>query len=180
MKIYVIRHGETNVNLENRINSINDDDLNETGILQAKEVGKKMEKLDYDLIIASPLTRTQHTANLLNTKNKKIICDNRLIERNAGIFTKQLINNIDTNDWWNLFPKQDYKDAETVKDVLDRVYNFLDEIKKIYKDKKIVLVTHGGTSKAISCYFKGIPRDGNLEVYSHNNCEIHEFDLNNK
>lgn len=177
MKIYVVRHGETNVNLENRINSINDDDLNETGILQAKEVGKKMTKIEYDFIIASPLIRTQHTAKLLNTKNKEIICDNRLIERNAGIFTKQLIENIDSDDWWNLYPKKDYKDAETVKNVLNRVYDFLDEIKKLYKEKNIILVTHGGTSKAISCYFKGIPEDGNLEAYSHNNCEIHEFDI---
>lgn len=178
MKIYVIRHGETNVNLEMRINSINDDDLNETGILQAKEVGKKMVGLDYDFIIASPLTRTQHTAKLLNTKNKEIFCDNRLIERNAGIYTKKPIKDIDSNDWWNLFPKQDYKDAETVKNVLNRVYNFLDEIKKTYKNKNIVLVTHGGTSKAITCYFKGIPKNGDLEAYSHKNCEIHEFDLN--
>ena len=41
MKIYVIRHGQTDVNVENRINSLNDDDLNEIGIIQAKQVGKK-------------------------------------------------------------------------------------------------------------------------------------------
>ena len=73
MKIYVIRHGQTDVNVENRINSLNDDDLNEIGIIQAKQVGKKMEKIEYDFIISSPLTRTKHTANLLNIKNKNII-----------------------------------------------------------------------------------------------------------
>ena len=177
MKIYVIRHGETDVNLENKINSLNDDDLNQTGIAQAKQVGKKLEKVEYDIIIASPLTRTKHTARLLNVKNKDIIYDDRLIERDAGIFTKQPLENIDSDDWWNLNPKEDYKDAETVKNVLDRIYEFLDEFKKQYKDETILLVTHGGVSKAISCYFKGIPKDGNLEKYKHNNCEMHEFNL---
>ena len=177
MKIYVIRHGETNINLENKINALNDDDLNETGIAQAKEVGKKLEKIDYDFIIASPLTRTRHTAELLNLESKNIIYDNRLVERDAGVFTKQSLKNIDSDDWWNLNPKQDYKNAETVKSVIERIYSFLDEIKLKYKNEKIILVTHGGVSKAISCYFNGIPEDGNLEKYKHNNCEIHEFNL---
>lgn len=177
MKIYVIRHGETNINLENKINALNDDDLNETGIAQAKEVGKKLEKIDYDFIIASPLSRTRHIAELLNLENKKIIYDNRLVERDAGVFTKQSLKNIESDDWWNLNPKQDYKNAETVKSVIERIYSFLDEIKLKYKNEKIILVTHGGVSKAISCYFNGIPEDGNLEKYKHNNCEIHEFNL---
>lgn len=177
MRIYVIRHGETDVNLENRINSLNEDDLNETGIMQAKQVGIELENIDYDFIISSPLIRTRHTAEVLNVKNKKIIFDNRLIERDAGVFTKQSLEHIDSDDWWNLNPKEDYKDAETVKNVLDRIYEFLDELKEQYKNEKILLVTHGGVSKAISCYFNGIPDDGNLEKYKHNNCEIHEFDL---
>ena len=61
---------------------------------------------------------------------------------------------------------------------MDRIYEFLDELKKQYKDETILLVTHGGVSKAISCYFKEIPDDGNLEKYKHNNCEIDEFNLN--
>ena len=178
MKIYVIRHGETDVNLENKINSLNEDDLNKTGIMQAKQVGRLLAEIDYDFIISSPLIRTKHTAELLNVKNKKISFDNRLIERDAGVFTKQSLDNIDSDDWWNLNPKEDYKDAETVKNVLDRIYEFLDELKKQYKDETILLVTHGGVSKAISCYFKGIPDDGNLEKYKHNNCKIHEFNLN--
>ena len=177
MKIYVIRHGQTDVNVENRINSLNDDDLNEIGIIQAKQVGKKLEKIEYNFIISSPLTRTKHTANLLNIKNKDIMYDDRLIERDAGIFTKELIENIDEDDWWNINPKVDYKDAETVKNVLKRVYDFLDELKDKYKNERIILVTHGGTSKAISCYFYGIPEDRIIHKYKHDNCEILEFDL---
>ena len=41
MNLYIVRHGQTDVNLEKCINSLNDDDLNEIGIIQAKQVGKK-------------------------------------------------------------------------------------------------------------------------------------------
>lgn len=177
MKIYVIRHGETNVNLENKINSLNDDDLNQTGIIQAKEVGNKLKDIDYDFIISSPLKRTKHTAVLLNIKNKNIIYDNRLLERDAGVFTKTSLELINSDDWWNLYPKEDYSNAEKVKSVLERVYDFLNEIKDRFSNNNIVIVTHGGVSKAISCYFYGIPSDGNLEKYKHNNCDIHEFNL---
>ena len=177
MRIYVIRHGETNVNLENKINSLNDDDLNETGIMQAKHVREQLKKTNYDLIICSPLTRTKHTANLLNYKNLDILYDDRLIERNADILTKMPLDKIDSDDWWNINPKDNYYNAESVKHVIERVYEFLDDIKNKYNDKNIILVTHGGVSKAISCYFYGIPEDGNLEKYKHNNCEIHQFEL---
>lgn len=122
MKIYVIRHGETDVNLQNRINSLNDDDINETGIKQAKITREKVKNIDYDFIICSPLTRTKHTAEILNCKNKKIIYDDRLVERGAGVFTKKLIDNINCDDWWNINPKENYYDAETVKHVISRVY----------------------------------------------------------
>lgn len=177
MKIYVVRHGETSVNLEEKINGINDDDLNKTGIEQAKKLRKFISKIDYDFIISSPLTRAKNTAKLLNTKNKQIIFDERIIERNAGIFTKTFIKDIDSDDWWNVYPKEDYKDAETVESVLKRINCFIDDIKEEYKNNNIIIVTHGGVSKAISCYLYGIPKDGNLQKYKHKNCEIKEYNL---
>ena len=177
MILYVVRHGQTNINLEDKINSLNDDDLNQTGVKQAIELRNYFAKIDYDLIISSPLTRTSHTSKLLNIKNRNIIYDKRLLERDAGIFTKKEIKLLDKNDWWNVYPLNNYKNAEPVKNVIKRVYLFLDEIKEKYSDKSIILVTHGGISKVISCYFYGIPSDGNLECYSLNNCEIKKIEL---
>ena len=177
MKIYVIRHGETDVSLENKINSLNEDDLNKTGIMQAQEVGKKLENIDYDFIISSPLKRAIHTAEIINVHNKEIILDDRIVERDAGVFTKQSLDNIDSNDWWNAYPKQDYKDAEKVSHVIFRINNFIEDIKKKYADKKILIVTHGGVSKIIHAYFYGIPEDGVLEKYKCDNCEVKTYTI---
>ena len=43
------------------------------------------------------------------------------------------------------------------------------------KELKILLVTHQGVSKAINCYFNGIPKDGNLQTLGIDNCEVKEY-----
>ena len=84
MKLYVVRHGRTNCNDEGKYNGKLDEDINETGIKQAEEARKKVEKLDIDLIICSPLLRTKHTSNIINANNISIIYDKRLEERDSG------------------------------------------------------------------------------------------------
>lgn len=58
MKIYVIRHGQTDWNLEGRMLTLEDIPLNENGITQAKKAKEIVDNLDYDLVISSPLKRT--------------------------------------------------------------------------------------------------------------------------
>ena len=45
-----------------------------------------------------------------------------------------------------------------------------------YKDKNILLVTHGGTCRAINAYFNGIDEDGYVQSVKINNCEIKEYE----
>ena len=56
-------------------------------------------------------------------------------------------------------------------------YLDLDELKEKYKDETILLVTHGGTLRAIYWYFNGIPEDRNVGYDMHSNCEIKEYEL---
>ena len=84
MKLYVVRHGETDINAQNKINSHNDVELNDNGISQAKNLSKFIQNIDYDIVISSPLIRAKKTAELINIKNKEILFDNRIIERTAN------------------------------------------------------------------------------------------------
>ena len=65
MKIYVIRHGQTNWNVEEIIQGKKDIELNEVGIRQAYEVKEKLNMLNIDLIMCSPLKRTKKTAEII-------------------------------------------------------------------------------------------------------------------
>ena len=53
MKIYIVRHGEVSHNAR-KVYSNENEDLNENGIIQAKELKRTIEDLDYDIIISSP------------------------------------------------------------------------------------------------------------------------------
>ena len=48
--------------------------------------------LDYDIIICSPLIRAKHTAKIINAKEKEILIDNRLEERNPGSLSEQSLD----------------------------------------------------------------------------------------
>lgn len=58
---------------------------------------------------------------------------------------------------WNYNRNINFNDMETMEEFCDRIYEFLDEITKKYRDKNILIVTHGGTSMLIKCYFMKYP-----------------------
>ena len=177
MKLYVVRHGRTNCNNEGKYNGKLDEDINETGIKQAEEARKKVEKLDIDLIICSPLLRTKHTCNIINANNIPIIYDKRLEERDCGKLTNEKLGEFYYTDYWNYYSNKKIEGLETIPELFKRVSLFLDEIKEKYKDKNILIVTHGGVARGIYFYFNEIPKDGKLENFGSCNCEIKEYEL---
>ena len=175
MKIYVTRHGQTDWNVQGKTQGRTDIELNEVGIKQAKQTKEELKKVDIDLIICSPLKRAKQTAEIINEgRNIQIIFDNQIIERNFGEFEGKKIK---FDEFWDYNAHPRYQRAETIQEIISRISNFLDKIKKEYKDKNVLLVTHGGVSIAINCYFKGIPEDGKLINYCLHNCEVQEFEI---
>ena len=73
MKLYVIRHGRTDCNTQNKYNCRYDEDINEEGVEQAKNASKLVKNLNIDLIICSPLKRTKHTMEIINVNNVPVI-----------------------------------------------------------------------------------------------------------
>lgn len=177
MKLYVVRHGRTNCNDEGKYNGKLDEDINEVGIKQAEEARKKVEKLDIDLIICSPLLRTKHTCNIINANNIPIIYDKRLEERDCGKLTNEKLGEFYYTDYWNYYSNKKIEGLETIPELFKRVSLFLDEIKEKYKDKNILIVTHGGVARGVYFYFNEIPEDGKLEKFGSGNCETKEYEL---
>lgn len=179
MKLFIIRHGQTNWNIERKMQGFTDIELNETGIMQATNAREQINKCDIDLIICSPLKRTKKTAEIIN-KDKKlpIIYDRDIIERGYGDLEGTYVNKEeDTEDYWNYNKNVKINHGESVVDICNRVWNFLDKLKEKYSEKNILLVTHGGTAKVINAYFTGIDEDGTLPVLGMENCEIREYEI---
>lgn len=174
MELYVIRHGEVDLNLKNLVNGVNNSCLNETGIKQATDKQEEVKKLNLDYIICSPLFRTRQTCNIINVNNIEVIYDNRLIERDSKSLDLTPASNLDFNIWYDHTKEVVYKDSEGFKSVCSRVYQFLDEMKEKYCDSNILLVTHGDVCKAIYTYFNKDSWDY-IKENEQKNCEIVKY-----
>ncbi len=178
MNLYVIRHGRTNNNDANFFNGRNDEDINEIGVEQAIKASDDVRKLDIDLIICSPMKRTKHTMELVNVNNIPVIYDERLIERDGGKLTQTVLDDYYYTEYYNYYSTKTVEGLETLPELFNRVHSFLDEIKTKYKEKNILLVTHGAVARTIQFYFEEMPEDGMLlNVSGQKNCEIKEYEM---
>lgn len=182
MRFYIIRHGQTNWNKKGKIQGKTDIELNEEGIEQAKEARKILEKYPIDVIVSSPLKRARKTAEIINeVKKVPIIFDKAIEERGFGEFEGKVRTEI-YDDIWNseildnFQLNKQYKGVETIQDLCNRVWGLFDELKQDHEYKNILIVTHGGVTRAISGYFNGANKEGILEDLGLHNCEIKMFE----
>ena len=186
MKLYILRHGQTNWNKKGKIQGKTDIELNEEGIEQAKEARKLLENYPIDMIVASPLKRARKTAEIINeTKKAPIVFDKALEERGFGDFEGKIRKEIhdeilDSEILDNYSLNKEYKGVETIRSLCDRVWGLIEELKKTYTDKNILFVTHGGVTRAISGYFDGPNENGILEDLDLKNCEIRTYEIEEK
>ena len=176
MKLYVVRHGQTEINVKGQINGHNDIGLNEKGIKQAKEAGKKVKDLKIDLVFCSPIKRTRETCMNVNVNQIEVIYDKRLVERDSRSMEFKPISVIDWDTWYDREREVVFTDTEGFKCVLARVTSFIEEMKRKYKDKNILVVTHGDVCKAFYVYFNPNILDTNIVDYEQPNCGIAEYE----
>ena len=176
MGLYVIRHGETFGNVARVMDGRRESQLNDNGKRQASEACDKLKDVSFDMVFCSPLGRAIETMRIVTKERFPVTIAEDVIERSCGEFEGVPFETIDRDKYWDYYDDTKYISAESIKDLFDRVYVFLERIKKDYKDKNVLIVTHNGVTKAIRCYFEGIPEDGKLLNIGQANCEIKKYD----
>lgn len=178
MKLYVVRHGQTEWNVLKKMQGFADIPLNEKGKEQAEETKLNLGNIHFDMIFCSPLIRAKQTAEIINNdRNLNIMFDDRLIERNYGEFEGVSKSSFNYNDFWSYNKNLKYTKAENIQDFFKRIYNFLDEIKMNYSNKNILIVCHAGVTKAIECYANGMMKDEEIGPYLPNNASVQEYNI---
>ncbi len=166
-----LRHGEAEHNLTETWSctpGVNDM-LTEKGEAQVRDVAKKL-KGKVDVIIASPFTRGQETARIiaeeLGIDPKTISTDARIGEWNVG--TSQ--NGKPMQEYFDLRAGADDRyrfkldDGESYADVFTRTGAFLYDLESTYQGKNILVVTHGGSARAMELVARGFAYDTLFET----------------
>ncbi len=174
MKVYFVRHGQTDSNKNRIMHGITDVHLNEDGIKQAEDAIAQIPK-DISVVYCSPLSRCVQTAEIINKAfNFPIVYDDRLVERNfrslEGRSWKEFDPDFEVKDKQRL--EYDYREfgGEAVDDVKNRVLDFIGSLKTEKKGQKILVVSHGGVVRLVHKIING-------KVEKIHNASLHEFDL---
>ncbi len=156
MRLYLMRHGETDLNKEVRLQGQVDYPLNELGRQQAREAGVKMKKaaLVFDRIYSSTLDRAIETAVLATgAERDRIIKDERLMEIDYGPYDTVRLEDIGPEafdffrDPVHVLPP---KGIESIQALSARVGSFLETLKTETRDlDNVLVVTHGVAMRAI-------------------------------
>lgn len=149
MKIYLIRHGQTTGDVEDRYGGAYDDELTDKGKAQAQELANKLSDSDIQIIFCSPLKRAQQTAEILKAKlGCEIKTINDLRERNKnGILTGMTKDEAKTKYPELVEELKDYRSqiegAESQDDFAERIKKAFTEIISNKNYSTIGIVTHG-------------------------------------
>lgn len=179
MKLYMVRHGETDRNKENRVLGRSDFPLNEAGLKQAAAAGEGLKEIVFDAVYSSPMKRALQTAEGIMEHSAhpvSIVPEDALIEQDFGIFEGVPRDDETYQSEKHLYFKP-FEDGESFLDVAARVYRFLDHLKETPQAQgNILLVTHGGICRVIENYFHGMNNE-DFASYFMKNCEIRSFDF---
>lgn len=94
-RIYIARHGETELNKLDIVQGSKDVELNKTGLLQAKTLGDHFADIHLDLICSSTMIRARQTAQMVaDSKQMEVETFDDLREMNFGDFEGLKITDI--------------------------------------------------------------------------------------
>ena len=167
--IYLIRHGETEWNVQGRFQGRLDSVLTNTGVKQAEAIGRRLAGLDlsFDAFITSPLGRTRQTAAIIAglARLPAVQWDDRLAEVSLGSWDGLTDIDIDAQwpglldgstqfDWFFKSP-----DGESYDAVFQRAECWLRERQGV-----TVAVSHGLISRLIRGAYSGLPKTEALSL----------------
>jgi len=182
VELIVLRHGESKWNLENRFTGWTNISLSEKGIKEATNAGLllKSKGFKFDLAYTSALSRAQETLNIILEKldiKIPILKSEKLNERHYGALQGQnkkeaalKFGEEQVKIWRRSYdtkpPKAEVDpvgepNGESLKDTYNRVIPFyLENIENnIKQKKKVLIVAHGNSLRALSKYLLNISDD---------------------
>ncbi len=160
----LIRHGQTDWNLEGRYQGQSDVPLNQTGMAQAITLIEKLNGQTFNAIYSSDLKRARQTAEPISkAMGMEVHVAKRLREINQGEWEGVLVDEIKAR-YAEIWSQRTVDPAsvrppggETVGEVAQRMYAALDDISRLFPNGQLLIVSHGLSIATAICRDKGIP-----------------------
>lgn len=160
MKIYVMRHGQTDWNVVKRLQGRSDTELNENGRELARKTGEALLPIPFTAAFSSPLKRAKETAVLaLGGRDIPVIEDERLIEISFGVYeglcsAKDHYEIPDVNFSYFFTAPDQYRvpeGGESFAELHKRTAEFLRDIttRPELEEETVLVATHGAAGRAL-------------------------------
>ena len=159
--IYLIRHGETEWNVEGRMQGHADSPLTEKGLDQARVRAESLKHIQFAAFYSSDLLRAKRTAEIIALDHQLTVTTSELLrERHFGPHEGRLVKDYDL-ELKELLDKrlqltdeeldkyELYEGYETDEKVATRFVKILRELATAYLGKTIGVVTHGGALRVL-------------------------------
>lgn len=163
-QLCLVRHGQTDWNLEGRYQGQSDVPLNENGRAQAKSLAEQLKDQTFAAIYSSDLMRARDTAETVaNHLGLPVQIEPRLREINQGEWEGVLVEDIKARyaEIWSQRTEDPASvrppGGETVGEVAERVYAALDDIARRHPSENVLIVSHGLAIATAICRARGIP-----------------------
>lgn len=160
MKIYVVRHGETEWNTIKKLQGWKNSELTKKGIRGAKLLKKRLEDVDFDFIYSSPQTRALETAEYIRKDDEKLIVLDEIKEMGFGEWEgleKERLEIEYRREYYNFWNKPHLyqpSGGESFAELYSRIQIGLNKVIQ-NGGENVLLVSHGVVIKAIQTMVKG-------------------------
>lgn len=142
----LLRHGQTDWNIDFRLQGVTDVALNETGIEQARSAASALDLDDWDFIASSPLSRARDTADIVASRLNipEVAVLPLLLERSFGEVEGMLYE-----DWKANYPDGIAPGGETEEQLHARTLQLLDELLETYRGTRVLAISHGALIRKV-------------------------------
>lgn len=163
IRIYIIRHGETEWNKKESFRGTIDIPLNKNGLNEAKYLSLKLKDKNFTKIFSSPLKRAMQTAEeIAQYHNAEIEITPDLIDINFGKWQGLSLESVkkkfknEFKIWINTPDKIKFENGECLEDVRRRISNFFEKTILKYKEGNLAFVSHRVINKVLILYLLNI------------------------
>lgn len=159
--VYLVRHGETELNRKKVYYGRLDCDLTEKGVSQAKALQPFFSRLKPDLLCVSPLLRAGRTGDLLLGETKTLrVCDQRLNELAFGQWEGKHYEDLKGDPlykkWCADWRHQPPPAGESFSAMAERTRSFFEDLQR-REEETVLIVSHHAVLQQLMAYFLEAP-----------------------